>query len=546
LLAASLQSGLAYERYNDGCHFCHGDFTGGISPKGTTFPGGDKHEMHRSSSYMNTECDLCHTSGDGRDPFIGSSDGTNSNPGLGCTGCHQEFGLRAHHETAGSGGCLGCHGNDSAPPPESQDPTYYGTIDTNVANACNPTASPNLNENWSVGDFEGLDNDGDGLYDGADPDCQDPVPVYDLEVLAGLAVAGGAGNAALVRDPLDGKNMVYVRNASDGGAVKNIEFLDSTWTAFDLAASDDANSNSSPDLAVGAVEAGTGAIAVQVRDGLSGAFIKNLFFLTSDWTPIQVLAIPSNDQQNAGPEIGVLAVNDITGEIVVSVKDAASNAFIGNVFFLNANWDPISAIVIPGFDANTGDEIGVLAVNRSTGQIVVMVKDMLSNTFIKNAFYLNSNWTPVSSVFVPNAAHAGPVVAVLASNNGTGQIVTMLKDVSDNTFVRNLFHLGSSWTPQFLDVVPAITTADDEVAVLGVNASDKPVVQNKDAGTNTFVSNVSPLGSSWTILAMDAFQAGSSAAPSVSILGQRTSDGILVIQTFEAGTGAQVSSVFVP
>ena len=68
----------AFERYNDGCQNCHGAFTDGTTTKGSVFPRDDKHRMHRSSSNMNADCNLCHSSGDGRDPFIGSSDGTAS------------------------------------------------------------------------------------------------------------------------------------------------------------------------------------------------------------------------------------------------------------------------------------------------------------------------------------------------------------------------------------------------------------------------------------------------------------------------------------
>jgi hypothetical protein len=163
----------AYERYNDGCQNqnCHGAFTGSTSPKGSVFPSDDKHTMHRNASYMNTECNLCHTSGDGRDPFIGSSDGTGNNPGLGCTGCHAEFGLRAHHAVNSITQCAGCHPNDPTPTPENTLPVYYGTADTNADMPCNPDPQANINENWTIGDSEGIDNDGDNLYDGNDPDC---------------------------------------------------------------------------------------------------------------------------------------------------------------------------------------------------------------------------------------------------------------------------------------------------------------------------------------------------------------------------------------
>lgn len=117
LVLLGISGAQAYERYkvpgtNAGnCSTCHGDFTDGTSPQGTVFPRDDKHAMHRSKSHMYAECDLCHTSGDNKNPFIGSSDGTDANPGLGCVGCHGRVedaghdgrlpglgaGLRQHH-----------------------------------------------------------------------------------------------------------------------------------------------------------------------------------------------------------------------------------------------------------------------------------------------------------------------------------------------------------------------------------------------------------------------------------------------------------------
>ena len=172
------QSGSAFETYNGdidgGCVDCHGAFTDGTSTKGSVFPGGgggSKHTMHRSNSYMNTECNLCHSTGDGNDPFIGSSDGTSNNTGIGCNGCHEAFGLRAHHAINGVTDCADCHDSDGTPPEENVIPPYYGTADTNVDDPCNTVQAANTGENWTIGDFIGTDNDGDNLYDLADYSC---------------------------------------------------------------------------------------------------------------------------------------------------------------------------------------------------------------------------------------------------------------------------------------------------------------------------------------------------------------------------------------
>ena len=189
-LAASVMlagTAFAYDRYNDGCNTCHGAFTDSTSTKGSTFPSGDKHAMHRASTSMNTTCNLCHRSDDGRNPFTGSSDGTALNPGVGCTGCHPAPGLRLHHINNGVTACADCHTNDPTPVKENIAPVYYGTADTKAANPCNAVATVGINENWTLNGFEGLDTDGDNLYDTADPDCQA------ANATPGEAGSGGTG-----------------------------------------------------------------------------------------------------------------------------------------------------------------------------------------------------------------------------------------------------------------------------------------------------------------------------------------------------------------
>ncbi len=116
---------------------------------------------------MATACNLCH-SGTSRTPvYTYKSNGTANNQGLGCSGCHVGSGLREHHFNNGVTECYDCH-NYEVPPPENVKPPYYGTPDTKCDNPGNPVRVANTNENWSIGDFLGLDNDGNNLYDVAD------------------------------------------------------------------------------------------------------------------------------------------------------------------------------------------------------------------------------------------------------------------------------------------------------------------------------------------------------------------------------------------
>jgi hypothetical protein len=65
-----------------------------------------------------------------------------------------------------------CHSGDPAPPAENVDPSYYFSPDPSHPNKptdpCNP--APGFPEHFAAS-IIGLDNDGDLLYDEADPAC---------------------------------------------------------------------------------------------------------------------------------------------------------------------------------------------------------------------------------------------------------------------------------------------------------------------------------------------------------------------------------------
>ncbi len=170
---------------NDRCRACHGDFRAAnyISlSDGENW--GSLHNLHRQVM-LNNDCEVCHTAPGEVPVYTNFSGGGIGFDAIGCVGCHGRAedvgkdtlygaGLRQHHTRAGVELCMGCHIDadpaEFTPVPEDVAPPYYFLPDP--AHPNKPTMPCNLDaeENYA-GDAEGLDNDGNDVYDGLDPAC---------------------------------------------------------------------------------------------------------------------------------------------------------------------------------------------------------------------------------------------------------------------------------------------------------------------------------------------------------------------------------------
>ena len=189
----------AYERYsqNDNatwCRECHGDFrASNYVSLSDGQPWGNLHEVHRSTM-LSGDCDTCHSGSSYSTVSLDQSNGGDGLEPKSCVGCHGAnpspgnpsnglwgAGLRAHHANAGVGPdsngftCVTCHSNDPTPPAENVLPSYYFSPDpshpSKPTDPCNP--APGFPEHFAASTI-GLDNDGDLLYDEADPSCAVP------------------------------------------------------------------------------------------------------------------------------------------------------------------------------------------------------------------------------------------------------------------------------------------------------------------------------------------------------------------------------------
>jgi hypothetical protein len=194
----------SYAAWADGCDNCHGDFNSGTYVSQTDAVSWGTDLMSGHLDFLgNQACSVCHQPPNGtpRSPvYIGISAGITGFSPVACLGCHGRAedakgagacvagsattintancgsgaGLRKHHASAGETVCAICHTNDGTVLGESFQPAYYFTPDaahlSKPIDACNAAAVPGNENKFGLA---GLDNDGDLLYDSADPDCGD-------------------------------------------------------------------------------------------------------------------------------------------------------------------------------------------------------------------------------------------------------------------------------------------------------------------------------------------------------------------------------------
>jgi len=178
----------AYDDYAGGCDNCHGGFTESSYTSlvdGGEWSGG-LHNTHRNDM-LSGDCDVCHT-GNSFDPvFLESSNGGNGLSAISCVGCHgrdeddgnatstgtsqRGAGLRQHH--VGHASCGGCHDDQTGYTPVDEDvlPNYYAFPGSGHPSMPTDSCNPNGSEGLFGGTLLGLDNDGNDIYDTADPAC---------------------------------------------------------------------------------------------------------------------------------------------------------------------------------------------------------------------------------------------------------------------------------------------------------------------------------------------------------------------------------------
>ena len=263
----------------------------------------------------------------------------------------------------------------------------------------------------------------------------------------GLRVMGdisGNNKAEIIElglHPDNNKGVAKVYDAFTGTLVKLV-WYGPVFNTKGLVVLPDTNGNGKPDLVLLGLHPTNGKVLAHIRDSLTGTWIRYVWFGT-DYHPIDLKYVGRVDG-NLRPDLGLLGVDNDTGNTVVKVMDSYTKAVIRTTTFFSSGETPLAFESLPDMTANGRPELAVLAVDPSDGAVYVSVKDAFTGDAINTISY-GSTREAFGLAWVPDISGNGyPELAVLTSDGGLPH--AELRDASTGALVKDIT-LGPTFHP---------------------------------------------------------------------------------------------------
>jgi hypothetical protein len=276
-------------------------------------------------------------------------------------------------------------------------------------------------------------------------------------------------------------------------------------------------------------------IVAEIRDGADGALLGNLTYLNSDYVPVGAAVLPDTDGDGI-PEIAVLAARGSDGRAIVQIRDADGSGTPRQIFFATDHTPVALAVIEDDADNDGAPELAVLSHRLSDGRVLVEVKNAIG------AANTQTIWGPVGYfardlVIVPDANDDGvPEVAVLMSRLSDNRTLVQVRNATTVSTPQSVFFaLGQ--TPIDLAVVPDKNgDGIPEVALLSSRISDgRPMVELRNAfGPAPDVKQLWLAAGHRGIALSAAAPTGGDAVSEIAALTQRIADGRVLLTVREA------------
>ena len=227
---------------------------------------------------------------------------------------------------------------------------------------------------------------------------------------------------------------VQVRDAQTDELLKTV-FFNKAYTPRALATVPDINGNGQSELAVLGVDPATHRIRVEIRDAAAGTLIRAVTFLQS-YAPQSLAIVPDVDGSGA-PGVAVVGTDVVTGKVLVQVKNAKTGALVKNTEYDKA-YTPRSLAAVPDTDQNPGSELALLGTNETLGTVMAEIRDAKTGSLVKNVPFISPGAPQDLAVLPDTNLNGNPDLAALRTNKSTGKVVVEIRDALSGKWLKNI------------------------------------------------------------------------------------------------------------
>ncbi|MEM7282003.1 MAG: hypothetical protein AAF438_10290 [Pseudomonadota bacterium] len=297
----------------------------------------------------------------------------------------------------------------------------------------------------------------------------------------------GVFSLRINNNSFDGNDRIEIRDPDDGSLISIQEPLNDDWQVRQILSVPSVGQNGSAALGVLAVDEVTRNIALVIREVALDAHIRTLFFLGSSWTPLHAEIIPNLG--SGEPGVALLATRD-DGLSVVQIRNTQDGALTTNVFSLDQNWSAIEMRVINDATGDAISDLAIRSVRNSDGLEVIQIRNSVTGALVRNLFPLPAPWVTHSMAAVDD--NGSSALAVMAERTSDGQMLAQVRNTTTGTLINNTYMFGSPWRiRKFMGMADLDASGTSDLLVLAQNQDNgRFYLQIRDAATGIITRNL--------------------------------------------------------
>jgi subtilisin family serine protease len=259
-----------------------------------------------------------------------------------------------------------------------------------------------------------------------------PVWLFEIEDVTG---DGEPDLAYLGTRDSDGRAAVEIRDGLTGDFVRRA-FFSSGFTPLTARAIADLDSDGSPEIAA-LMRRGDGRYNIEIRNALGASTARHVFF-QAGFTPID-FEIGSDPDGDGVPELAVLATRDTDGRAKVEHRNAFGSKVARNIWF-DAGFIPRDLILIGDSDSNGTSEWGVLQLRESDSKPAVEIRNAFGTRNATRRFYFDDRFIPAASFALGDPdGNVVPDLGVVGTRQTDQRIANEIRNSRGDANTRRFF-----------------------------------------------------------------------------------------------------------